>query len=69
MIEDYVDHAHVSLLLLSISMKADVVPSLTEYNKQLIDAYLSIPYVETKCGYMACLDQYASLLSHSDRAN
>ncbi|KAF9232595.1 hypothetical protein BU15DRAFT_81053 [Melanogaster broomeanus] len=28
---------------------------LTEYNKQLIDAYLAIPYVETKCGY-ACSD-------------
>ncbi|KAH0836522.1 hypothetical protein J3R83DRAFT_8161 [Lanmaoa asiatica] len=29
--------------------------SLTKYNKQLVDAYLSIPYVETKCGY-ACSD-------------
>ncbi|KAH7885878.1 hypothetical protein F5I97DRAFT_1876113 [Phlebopus sp. FC_14] len=28
---------------------------LTEYNKQLIDAYLQVPYVETKCGY-ACSD-------------
>ena len=26
---------------------------------QLVDAYLSIPYVETKCGY-ACSDQYVS---------
>lgn len=40
-------------------MKTDVVRSLTDYNKQLVDAYLSIPYVETKCGY-ACSDQYAS---------
>ncbi|KAF9218621.1 Zn-dependent exopeptidase [Gyrodon lividus] len=29
--------------------------TLTKYNKQLIDAYLSIPYVDTKCGY-ACSD-------------
>lgn len=28
---------------------------LTEFNKELIDAYLSLPYVETKCGY-ACSD-------------
>ena len=34
-----------------------MVPSLTKYNKQLVDTYLSIPYVETKCGY-ACSDQY-----------
>ena len=35
--------------------------SLTEFNKQLVDAYLNIPYAETKCGY-ACSDQYALLL-------
>ncbi|KIJ59236.1 hypothetical protein HYDPIDRAFT_162704 [Hydnomerulius pinastri MD-312] len=29
--------------------------TLTDYNKQLIDAYLDVPYVETKCGY-ACSD-------------
>ncbi|KAG9312813.1 hypothetical protein JVU11DRAFT_6229 [Chiua virens] len=29
--------------------------ALTNYNKQLIDTYLSIPYAETKCGY-ACSD-------------
>ena len=34
-------------------------PSLTKLNKKLVDAYLSIPYVETKCGY-ACSDQYVS---------
>jgi len=28
---------------------------ITEVNKQLVDAYLDIPYVETKCGY-ACSD-------------
>ncbi|KAI0030221.1 peptidase [Vararia minispora EC-137] len=28
---------------------------LTNFNKKLVDAYLSIPYVETKCGY-ACSD-------------
>ena len=30
--------------------------SLTEFNKKLVDEYLDIPYVETKCGY-ACSDQ------------
>jgi len=29
--------------------------SLTKYNKLLVETYLSIPYVETKCGY-ACSD-------------
>ncbi|EKM59666.1 uncharacterized protein PHACADRAFT_170253 [Phanerochaete carnosa HHB-10118-sp] len=29
--------------------------SLTEFNKQLVDEYLDIPWVETKCGY-ACSD-------------
>ncbi|KAF8141831.1 hypothetical protein EV363DRAFT_1468042 [Boletus edulis] len=29
--------------------------SLTDLNKKLVDTYLSIPYVETKCGY-ACSD-------------
>ncbi|EPT01217.1 hypothetical protein FOMPIDRAFT_1120705 [Fomitopsis schrenkii] len=29
--------------------------NLTEFNKQLVDLYLDIPYVETKCGY-ACSD-------------
>lgn len=32
-----------------------VNPMLTEVNKKLIDAYLDVPYVETKCGY-ACSD-------------
>ncbi|KAG8902256.1 Leucine aminopeptidase 1 [Tulasnella sp. 408] len=32
-----------------------VDPSLTNFIKTLIDKYLSIPYVETKCGY-ACSD-------------
>jgi leucyl aminopeptidase len=32
-----------------------VDPEVTELNKQLVDAYLDIPYVETKCGY-ACSD-------------
>jgi len=32
-----------------------VDPSLTEFNKKLVDTYLSIPYVETQCGY-ACSD-------------
>jgi hypothetical protein len=34
--------------------------SLTAFNKKLVDAYLDIPWVETKCGY-ACSDQYVTL--------
>ncbi|KAF5369908.1 hypothetical protein D9758_001231 [Tetrapyrgos nigripes] len=30
-------------------------PALTNFNKQLIETYLDIPFVETKCGY-ACSD-------------
>ena len=29
--------------------------SLTNFNKALVDTYLDVPYVETKCGY-ACSD-------------
>ncbi|KAG9219152.1 hypothetical protein CCMSSC00406_0001562 [Pleurotus cornucopiae] len=32
-----------------------VDPSLTAFNKQLVEKYLDIPFVETKCGY-ACSD-------------
>ncbi|TEB35495.1 peptidase [Coprinellus micaceus] len=32
-----------------------VDPDLTTFNKELVDKYLNIPYVETKCGY-ACSD-------------
>jgi len=32
-----------------------VDPDITALNKQLVDAYLDIPYVETQCGY-ACSD-------------
>jgi len=32
-----------------------VDPKLTSFNKLLVDTYLDIPYVETKCGY-ACSD-------------
>ncbi|KAI0663041.1 peptidase [Cubamyces menziesii] len=32
-----------------------VDPDLTEYNKKLVELYLDIPWVETKCGY-ACSD-------------
>jgi len=32
-----------------------VDPEVTEMNKELVDTYLDIPYVETKCGY-ACSD-------------
>ena len=27
-----------------------VDPAVTEFNKQLVDRYLSIPYKETQCG-------------------
>lgn len=30
--------------------------SLTEFNKQLVELYLDIPWVETQCGF-ACSDQ------------
>ncbi|KAG6837934.1 hypothetical protein H0H93_008328 [Arthromyces matolae] len=33
-----------------------VDPQVTQLNKELVDMYLDIPYVETKCGY-ACSDQ------------
>jgi len=39
-----------------------VDPEVTELNKQLVDAYLDIPYVETQCGY-ACSDQYVLPIS------
>ncbi|KAI0257885.1 hypothetical protein BC834DRAFT_838386, partial [Gloeopeniophorella convolvens] len=32
-----------------------VDPELTAFNKKLVDEYLDLPYVETKCGY-ACSD-------------
>ncbi|KAJ7283815.1 peptidase [Mycena rebaudengoi] len=32
-----------------------VDPALTEFNKQLVEVYLDIPWVETECGY-ACSD-------------
>lgn len=32
-----------------------VDPAVTEFNKALVDRYLSIPYKETQCGY-ACSD-------------
>jgi len=40
----------------SVGIITDFVDSsLTEFNKKLVDAYLDIPYVETRCGY-ACSD-------------
>ena len=56
-IVDFVDDAQVVSLILS-SMEANVVVSLTKYNMKLVEDYLSIPYIETKCGY-ACSDQCA----------
>jgi hypothetical protein len=38
------------------SLPLDYPYSVTKFNKKLVDAYLGIPYVETKCGY-ACSDQ------------
>jgi leucyl aminopeptidase len=34
-----------------------VDPELLQFQKKLVDEYLSIGWVETKCGY-ACSDQY-----------
>lgn len=46
----------------SVGVITDFVdPALTEFNKQLVDAYLDIPWVETKCGY-ACSGQSRALL-------
>ena len=62
-ITDYVDAR--SAVSFRVSPRSDTLnpfgflDSLTEFNKQLVDAYLDIPYAETKCGY-ACSDQYAS---------
>ncbi|KAI0356646.1 peptidase [Trametes cingulata] len=40
----------------SVGIITDYVdPDLTEYNKKLVELYLDIPWVETKCGY-ACSD-------------
>ncbi|KAK7053546.1 peptidase [Favolaschia claudopus] len=36
-------------------MMDNVDPSLTDFNKKIVDLYLDIPWVESKCGY-ACSD-------------
>ena len=46
--------------LMSNNKKTKLFNSLTKFNKELVDAYLRIPYVETKCGY-ACSDQYVKI--------
>ena len=38
-----------------------VDPKVTEFNKQLIDKYLSIPWKETKCSY-ACSDHSSGVI-------
>ena len=55
----------LSSLPIRLSNQSDRV---TELNKQLVDTYLDIPYVETKCGY-ACSDQYVSLISLVPKLN
>jgi bacterial leucyl aminopeptidase len=45
----------VSASVLLTSMNHFEPSSVTAFVKKLVDAYLSIPYVETKCGY-ACSD-------------
>lgn len=54
-ITDYTDKTYALFFLIRNS-SSDDTPRLTEFNKKLIDAYLDIPYAETKCGY-ACSDQ------------
>ena len=55
-IVDFTDNSYVCLYRDSTSHFSHTSSSLTEFNKQLIEKYLDIPYVETKCGY-ACSDQ------------
>lgn len=54
-IVDYTDPKSVSSVTLLVIFLIHW-SRLTEFNKKLIDEYLNIPYVETKCGY-ACSDQ------------
>lgn len=54
-ITDFVDPEYVVSTDLANVLILPV--SLTEFNKKLVDEYLDIPYVLTKCGY-ACSDQY-----------
>ena len=60
-ITDYTDaesvYRHRSSALATQSDHRNIDCSLTEFNKKLVEQYLSIPWVETKCGY-ACSDQY-----------
>ncbi|RXW25839.1 hypothetical protein EST38_g116 [Candolleomyces aberdarensis] len=44
----------------------NVDTDLTNFNKELVDTYLDIPYVETKCGY-ACSDQLKSSFGNSNK--
>jgi bacterial leucyl aminopeptidase len=58
-IVDYTDEAFVPYRH-TLGAIFDAIPftfcSLTKFNIQLVEAYLDIPFVETKCGY-ACSDQ------------
>jgi bacterial leucyl aminopeptidase len=55
-VTDYTDERHVSICsIISVALIYSFL-SLTEFNKELVDQYLAIPWVETKCGY-ACSDQ------------
>lgn len=59
-ITDFVDPESVFqsmfVVVLGFSPSSTHLCSLTEYNKKLVELYLDIPWVETKCGY-ACSDQ------------
>ena len=55
-ITDYTDNTYAPVLFFLPDGSPNETLRLTEYNKKLIDAYLDIPYKETKCGY-ACSDQ------------
>lgn len=55
-ITDFVDPRSVpALQLVLLVLLSCPYLSVTEFVKKLVDQYLSIPYVETKCGY-ACSD-------------
>ena len=57
-ITDFTDEESVSAAVSAFDnhLMAWCLLSLTAFNKKLVEAYLDIPWVETKCGY-ACSDQ------------
>ena len=63
-ITDFVDPQYGLLIILTLVhlMINHSLFSVVKFVQQLIDAYLDIPWVETKCGY-ACSDQYVIRIS------